>query len=491
VDRVADDYPVLIAPGQPGLRVNTSPEETIRYSPKRIDVIDLEANSFETLELPDLLRQVGAGYPALARLVSVADHDRLRRPSALVDVGEAELVFSFEGLATETPFLAQMRTLLGLLRDALGTPADVEFASDGRDLYLLQCRPQSSAPEDAPAAIPRDIPRSQLLFSARRYVSNGRVPDLTHVVYVDPEAYAALPGIQELKEVGHAVGALNKLLPKRQFVLMGPGRWGSRGDVRLGVSVGYADINNAAALIEIARKQGNYVPELSFGTHFFQDLVESSIRYLPLYPDDPGVVFDELFFRRAPNLLAQLAPEFHRLAPVVRVIDVPAAAEGRVLRILMNADLDEAVGILAPPRALPAEPAAPAETLARAGDDHSRWRLRMAERVATDLDPERFGIKGLYVYGSTKNATAGPGSDIDLLVHFAGSPEQRRALDLWLEGWSLCLAEMNYLRTGYRSAGLLDVQILTDDDIARQTSYAAKIGAVTDAARPLTLGKPG
>ena len=90
---------------------------------------------------------------------------------------------------------------------------------------------------------------------------------------------------------------------------MGPGRWGSRGDIRLGVPVTYADINNAAVLIEIARQKGDYVPDLSFGTHFFQDLVESHIRYLPLYPDDPEVVFNEAFFRNAPNVLASLAPE--------------------------------------------------------------------------------------------------------------------------------------------------------------------------------------
>ena len=69
---------------------------------------------------------------------------------------------------------------------------------------------------------------------------------------------------------------------------MGPGRWGSRGDIKLGVRVTYSDINNAAMIIEVARKKGNYVPDVSFGTHFFQDLVESGIRYLPLYPDDPA-----------------------------------------------------------------------------------------------------------------------------------------------------------------------------------------------------------
>jgi pyruvate, water dikinase len=96
----------------------------------------------------------------------------------------------------------------------------------------------------------------------------------------------------------------------------------------------------------------------------------------------------------------------------------------------------------------------------------------------------------MYLFGSTKNATAGPGSDIDLLIHFRGSEEQLQELILWLEGWSLCLAEINYSRTGHQSEGLIDYHILTDDDIAKKSSYAVKIGAITDAARPLPLKKP-
>jgi hypothetical protein len=350
VDRLADDYPVLIAPGQPNLRVNASLDEVVRYSPKKVDVIDLERCEFVTLELHRLLEEAGAEYPALAQLVSVVDGDRIRRPGGLGLATKVEdLVFTFEGLASETPFVAQMRTLLRLLRETLGTPVDLEFASDGRDLYLLQCRPQGSPPQDAPALIPRDIPPSQVLFTANRYVSNGTVSALTHVVYVDPEGYASLHDLGSLKDVGRAVGQLNKLLPKRQFVLMGPGRWGSRGDLKLGVSVTYADINNTAAIIEIARKKGNYVPDLSFGTHFFQDLVESAIRYLPLYPDDADVVFNEPFFSHSPNLLPRLLPEMARLADVVRVIDVPGTTGGQVLQILMNADLDEAAGVLVAP----------------------------------------------------------------------------------------------------------------------------------------------
>ena len=113
--------------------------------------------------------------------------------------------------------------------------------------------------------------------------------------------------------------------------------------------------------------------------------------------------------------------------------------------------------------------------------------MRFAERIAADLDPARFGVKGLYVFGSTKNAVAGPGSDIDLLVHFAGTEEQRGALKLWLEGWSRCLSEVNYLRTGYRSAGLLDVHLVSDEEIEKRSGLASKIGAITDPARPLPL----
>ena len=124
-------------------------------------------------------------------------------------------------------------------------------------------------------------------------------------------------------------------------------------------------------------------------------------------------------------------------------------------------------------------------------EPHWRWRLNMAEQVAANLDAERFGVKSLYVFGSVKNATAGPGSDIDLLVHDEGEGPKRERLAMWLEGWSVTLAEMNYLRTGFRSDGLLDVHYVTDDDIARQTSFAIKIGAVTDAARRLSLRQPG
>jgi hypothetical protein len=488
VDRVADDYPVLIAPGQPNLRANVTPDEVIKYSPKRIDLINLETNAFETVEVSEVLRSDGAKYPQIRNLVSLVTRDRVEPLIGLLpDFATQAVVFTFEGLIGKTTFTPCIRELLTLFQAKLGTPVDIEFAHDGKDFYLLQCRPQSFAADATPVPIPQNLPADKLIFSANRHVSNGKVPDITHVVYVGPEEYSRLPDQASMHDVGRAVSRLNKLLPKRQFILIGPGRWGSRGDIKLGVPVTYSDINNTAVLIEVARQRGNYLPELSFGTHFFQDLVEASIRYLPLYPDDPATAFNEIFLRRSHNVLKDLLPEFAHLEDTLRVIDVPLETGGLVLRMLMNADLDQAVAFLSP-RLLQAgliEPGAGVPD--RGADEHWRWRLRMAQKIASEMDPRKFGVKAFYVFGSTKNATAGPASDIDILVHFQGSSQQESDLLLWLEGWSRCLSEMNFLRTGYRTDGLLDIHIVTDTDIEARSSFAVKIDAITDPARKLSL----
>ncbi|NLY75588.1 MAG: pyruvate, phosphate dikinase [Firmicutes bacterium] len=489
VDRLSDDFPFLVSPGQPALRVNHTPEETKHYSPKKIDLINLEKEVFETVTVKDFLQKYGDRIPNLHLLVSVYHEDLLTHPSRFeIDVEKDDLVVTFEGLFSRTPFMKQLEIILKTLTEKMNTPVDLEFAFDGENFYLLQCRSQSSAEDNLPYPIPKDIPAGDIIFTANRYISNGKITGASYIVYVDPEGYGRLTKLEDLIRVGRAVSKLNSILPKRQFILMGPGRWGSRGNIKLGVQVGYADINNTSLLIEIARQKGNYLPELSFGTHFFQDLVESNIRYLPLYPDDSGVVFNEAFLTKNENLLPKLLPEFDDLAEVIRVIDVPQATFGKVLRVLMNADLEEAVGYLTDPTVAVAEPERkPEEPLPQPGADFWRWRFHMAERIAAELDPDYFGVKGMYLFGSACNATAGPGSDIDLLIHFQGNETQRRELSKWLDGWSLCLAEINYLKTGYASPGLLDVHFITDEDIANKTSFAVKIGAVTDPAHPLKL----
>jgi pyruvate,water dikinase len=487
VDRVSDDYPVLVSPGQPNLRVNVSSDEAVRYSPKKIDVIDLEDNTFITKDIRDLLEEVGQDYPALTKVFSVYKEGLLQRPMGLAtDIAKSDAVVTFDGLIAGTPFMLRLEAILKMLSSALGVPVDIEFASTGSDFYLLQCRPQSQGPEDAAMEIPSNLPDEAVLFTAGRHVSNGRVADITHIVYVDPERYGDLADLADLVAVGEAVGKLNKLLPRRQFILMGPGRWGSRGDIKLGVRVTYSEINNSAMIIEVARKKGNYVPDVSFGTHFFQDLVESGIRYLPLYPDDPGAKFNERFLLETTNKLPEHCPECAAIADVLHVIDVPEATGGKVLRVLMNADRGLAVGFFTAPEA--AVRAACGEAGGREDEDQARWRLRMAERIAVHCGRQPWGIRGIYILDESDGRDFDPAARIRLVIHFLGGARQRKELETWLQGWSLSLAEMNYFRTGFPSDGLLEVHFLTDEKIRGEKDVAARLKAPADIVRELPLG---
>lgn len=461
VDRISDDYPVLVAPGQPDLRTNVGTQEIIRYSPQKADVLNMETDQFETVEINQIFEKYGNEYPNIERVVSVFEHGNLRRPMGMhTDYTKEDLIVTFDGLINSTTFTALVKRMLKELQSALATPVDIEFASDGTHIFLLQCRPQSYSKYDTPTAIPSDIPEKDILFSANRYVSNGLVPEITHIVYVDPDAYNKLNDIKQLKNVGKAVGRLNEILPKQKFILMGPGRWGSRGDIKLGVSVTYSDINNTAALIEIARKKGNYVPDLSFGTHFFQDLVEASIRYLPLYPDNNSVHFKEDFLLKSENIFARLVPDYAELEDTIHVVEIPVEMPGKILRILMNAEMEKAVAIFAASGDIYAKSTQTVYTKDYEENAHAMWRQKVASEIALQVEAERFGIKELYLAGSSQIQTASAASDIDLVIYFDGNKQQKRDLDCWLEGWSLCLDEINYQRTGFKAGGLLHIKYI-------------------------------
>ena len=491
VDRMSNDYPILISPGQPQLKVNVTIDEMIRYSPVYIDLVNLDSGEFETAEL-DKLKEFGTEYPMIHQVVSRLMQTHLQQVQPMgIDFKNDYLVVTFNGLISRTGFVQQVKDILDVLQKEYNQPIDIEFAHDGKNLYLLQCRSQSSGIEYKPAQIPSDIPVKKTIFTANRHISNGMISDLTHIVYVDPKKYSEISDIETLKGIGNIVGRLNKILPKHQFILMGPGRWGSRGDIKLGVSVTYSEINNTTMLIEIARKTKDYVPDLSFGTHFFQDLVEANIRYLPLYPDDSGNIFNEEFLEKSENVLTSFLPDTEKFQEVVRVIDIPATTSGQVMQVLMNGETNKAVAIISEPSELRddfEQVQLGMKVGAMQKDIHWQWRLRNVEKLASQLDPKRFGVKAFYVFGSVKNAHAGPASDIDVLIHFVGSKEQRKDLTSWLDGWSLALSQINFLRTGYKTDGLLDVHIITDKEIQKRDSYAIKIGAVSDPARPLPMG---
>ena len=467
VDRVANNYPVLVSPNRPEIKVNPLVEERIQYSQQEADVINLEMGKPQTVELGSLLSQYGEEYPLLSQIVSLHTDGELKPPMGMLfDPATSDMIITFSGIIDKGPFIPQMKKILSILKERIGTPVDVEFAHDGTRLYILQCRPQSQSTVSGKVIVPKNIPNPKKIFSASKYVTTGEITNIEYIVWVKARAYDELQGIEDMKMVARLVGMLNNTLPRRRFILMGPGRWGSRGDMKLGVPVNYRDINRTSLLIEIGRKKGNQLPELSFGTHFFQDLVEAMIQYLPLYPEDGKNMFNEVLLDTAPNRLGELVSDHRGLDHVIKVIRVRDIADGGSLTVAMDGDSNEALAYLVAP-------------------DHSAWRMHKAEDIANELNPGKYGVVALYIFGSTNEGTAGPESDIDLLIHTRGSSDQNADLSAWLAEWDHRLVDENEKRVGVRMDYILDVHNVTDQDIANKSSWATHISSPHSAARRL------
>ncbi len=469
VDRVGDDYPILASPNRPGLKVNSTVEERVKYSPRYMDVINLEEERLETVDAVQFFKEHSDEYPGLEKVVSLYKNGDLKTPSGLILHPEKEdMVVTFSKLFDKTDFLKKINKILNVLEEKIGYPVDVEFASDGEKLYIVQCRPQSQTLDQERVKIPRDVKDKRKLFSANRYVTTGKIENIEYIVYVVPEEYTSLESRERMQNVARLVGELNKKLPKERFVLMGPGRWGSRGDIKLGVPVKYREIHRTALLVEVAKERGGYEPELSFGTHFFQDLVESGIKYLPLYPEEEHNIWKEEMFFRSENKLTEFLPSYEDFEDVVRVIDVGDISKGGTLTVTMDGEANRALAYLEP-------------------SDHWQWRMKKVEQIGRNLDPELYGVKKLYVVGSTKEATAGPESDIDLIVHFEGDEEKKDKLNNFFDRWDQRLVQENEQRIGKRIDGILDVHFITDEDLEKGTSWATHITSRHKSAREITL----
>ena len=350
VDRVSKEYPRMIALSHPTLRPEMGAQEVSRYSQHLVDVLDLQSNRLETLPAYELL---SASYPGLHLIASANRGDYVQPLFSLLDDPDPRtLVLTFDNLIANTDFVPLMKFVLKTLEQHYKRPVDIEFAVErlgGRNsrnvaLSLLQCRPLSLQQNGQPVEIPEQVPREDILFTANRLVPHGVVSGIRYIVWIDPSAYDRIPDPVQKTQVAHVVGQLNQSLEGETFVLMGPGRWGSS-NVNLGVRVSYADIDHAGVLIEVALAHGEHAPEASYGTHFFQDLVESRIYPLPIYPDDPQTAFDWSFFDRAPNVLGRILPEC-AACDAVKVIDVVEVTSGRHLEIVMDGEQERALGYL-------------------------------------------------------------------------------------------------------------------------------------------------
>ncbi len=348
VDRVASDFPRMIALGLPAMRAESTPEEVMRASQKKVDVIDIEKNTFASVPVEELLA-MRPRMDGMNLVFSVMENGYLRpQLGDHMPADPRDTVVTFDRFAQSSSYPGFLRWALQALEKAYGCPVDIEFAFDGKTFHLLQCRPQAMPRKTAPVSLPTGVPPQRKIFSADRDVAAASVHDIEYVVLIDPRDYDRVESPASRRGVGRIVHRLNQALAGRRFILMGPGRWGSK-DLKLGVRISYSDINNTAMLIEIARRRDDFLPEVSYGSHFFQDLVESDIRYLALFPDEPGALFNETFLNESPNALETLLPDAAaEYGDVVRVVHVPTVAGGALLNVDMDGESQQALAWLPP-----------------------------------------------------------------------------------------------------------------------------------------------
>jgi hypothetical protein len=350
VDRVGSDYPRLVALSHPLLYPEASTKAIRRYSQQELDVIDLHENAFKTISASELMRP---SYPVLRYLVEV-DQGGYLTPLRIMlsEANRDKLVVTMEEMLRRTPLARRMSTMLQILEKHYLSPVDTEFtayvlnpdtAQPDIQITILQCRPQSHLQDDD-VRLPKNLREEDIIFSTPRMAPEGRIPQIRYVLFVSPECYHALPTQTARAELGQTIGRLNAALKAERFICVGPGRWGTT-NPDLGVKIGYGDIYHSRSLIELTGQGIGLAPEASFGTHFFQDLVESNIFPLAIYLDDPGVIFRRDFFYELPDHLPDFLPgETH--GQCIRLIKVADFRASYHLELVMDADEGLSVAFL-------------------------------------------------------------------------------------------------------------------------------------------------
>ncbi len=349
VEQTGNDFPRLVALSHPTLYPADSVKAIRHYSQQYVDLIDLAENKFKTLPVRAVLN---GRYP-LARYIAQVEEDGYLTNLRMSLVDSNRLVITFDELLRRTPFAERMRMILKVLETHYQAPVDIEFTAQIHEqeggppqvtITLLQCRPQSHFSEEGEIALPENLAADEIIFATHRMVPRGAVCGIRYVLFVT-EGYFSLGTAAERARLRRAIGEINGKMSKNSFLCVGPGRWGTA-TPELGVHVGYGDIYNTCALVELSGKAIGTSPEPSFGTHFFQDLMEARIFPLAVCLQDQDVVFNHTFFYDTPNRVLEFTAVDEKIQSCLRLIAVEDFRPGHHIRLVMNDELSRAIAYL-------------------------------------------------------------------------------------------------------------------------------------------------
>ncbi len=352
VERLGSDYPRLVALSHPTLYPADSCQSIRYHSQSYVDVIDLEANQYQTLPIRDVL---APDYPPLRYIAQIDGDGFLTTPkSRVMQADIPQLVITFDEFLRQTEFAASMKTILHTLEKHYHAPVDVEFTVQILNtedpppeirIWLLQCRPQPALSMDKDVQVPEDLPRNRVILSTRFMVPQGRAANIRHVLFISPQEYSRLPSPAAHQELRAAIAHLNILLGAKTFMCVAHGRWGTSSE-DLGIFVAYSDIYNAAALVELSGWGSGLAPDASVGTDFFQDLLEANIYPLVVCLDEKDTTFNWDFFYRSANHVRDYLKVSDEVEACLHLIEVNSFAKDCHLELVMDGDQGQAVAYI-------------------------------------------------------------------------------------------------------------------------------------------------
>ena len=324
VDRTKEDYPRLANLDRPAATLYTTPAQKHRFSQHWVDVLDRQDNCFKGMPVERLIPVLPRWY-----LNQVMEHDR-EAEDRLRQRGRSRDVWfvSCQRLLEKTEFTTMMRTLLKTLEKAYENPVDIEYAVnlDERGDFvvnLLQCRPLYLGRQGEPVD-PESLKLKTVLFdiSDSSMGPSGK-REIDAVILVDPQKYYNYPHARKY-DVAAAVGKLNRSFREqgKKILLLTPGRIGTSSP-ELGVPVTFAEITGCSAVCEVAETRAGYQPELSYGSHMFQDLVEAEILYGAIWNNSKTRTYNPDILSRFPDLFMEMCPDYPSLEGIVTAVETP------------------------------------------------------------------------------------------------------------------------------------------------------------------------
>ncbi len=289
------------SPAYPNLDIN-SPKDIYKNSQVEFYAVNMEKKEINLLEgedaglvKSDIMKAEKDG--TLKHCASVYDIDNDRIIPGIETPGPRILNFANILKYEYIPLSRALNVILDVVKEALGCDVEIEFAVDLKQgskkfpsFYLLQIKPLVGGENDF--NIEEDsLEDENILLSSHKSMGNGKIDTISDVIFVKPGRFNK----HKTLEIAGEIEKLNNemLKKRRKYVLIGPGRWGTR-DRFIGIPVAWPQISNAKVIVEMSME--DFPLDASLGSHFFHNVTSMNVGYLSVNHTSPGdfVKFDVL-----------------------------------------------------------------------------------------------------------------------------------------------------------------------------------------------------